>query len=193
MYRKTRAILRAMAVVLLAGGALNATLVPQLSFEQLTDASEMVVAGTVSRSWGAWDADHKYIWTHYELAVDSALKGSPGATVEFAEPGGSANGSTMAIAGSVLYAAGDRVTVFLARMPNGYLRTSGWAQGKYVLDSEGRLHSSAMAGAELAVPQTARGTSVAAGATPVRMLDGMSLSSLRAMVTARVRATGRAK
>ena len=111
-----------------------ATTLPRLSFEELTDTSDLVVSGRITRAVAAWDNDRKYIWTHYELSVASAQKGTPGTTVDFAEPGGAIDGVAMTIPGSVVYEPGERVLVFLQRMPNGYLRTTGWGQGKYKID-----------------------------------------------------------
>jgi hypothetical protein len=162
--------------------SLFATLVPSLSFEQLTDTSELIVNGTVTRSWTAWDSEHKYIWTHYDLKVTSVLKGSPAATVELAEPGGSLDGKTMIIAGTVNYAVGENVVAFLSRMPNGYLRTTGWAQGRYAVDAAGRIHSSAALGAETIDAKTpSTGSSL-------RTLEGTSLSDLGTRIAARLAA-----
>ena len=113
---------------------------PRLSFNEMTDSSELVVSGTVTRTWADWDPDHKYIWTHYELAVSATHKGAAGQTVDIAEPGGQVNGMGMSISGATGYAVGEKVLVFLSRMPNGYLRTAGFGQGKYVIDSAGHLH-----------------------------------------------------
>ena len=118
---------------------------PQLSFSQMTGSSEVVVSGTVTRTWADWDPDHKYIWTHYELAVSATHKGAAGQTVDIAEPGGQVNGMGMSISGATGYAVGEKVLVFLSRMPNGYLRTAGFGQGKYVVDSAGRLHGAVRA------------------------------------------------
>lgn len=144
----------------------SATLIPRLSFEQLTDASELILSGRITAAWAAWDEDHKYIWTHYNLSVASSLKGTAATVVEFAEPGGALAGRVMSIAGSVSYALGDDMVVFLSRMPNGYLRTTGWAQGKYALDARGRLH----------------------GEASLQTLEGMSLTELRQRVSSRARA-----
>jgi len=168
------------AVLLLCAGA-SATIVPQVSFEELTDSSEFIASGRISRSWAAWDSSHKYIWTHYELTVAAAWKGA-GRAVEFAEPGGSVGGEATMIAGAVTYAVGDRVVVFLKRMPNGYLRTTGWAQGKYDVDAGGRLHgAAALGGAEIV--QSGSG---AAGSS-LRTLEGMTESELGQRVAARLR------
>lgn len=159
--------------MLLAGTA-SATLVPRISFEALTDASELIVSGHVTRSWTAWDSEHKYIWTHYELAATSAYKGvaATGSLVEFAEPGGALDGKVMMIEGAVNYGPGDQVVVFLSRMPNRYLRTTGWAQGKYEVDTAGRLHGSAALGDAL------------------RSLEGMNVTELRQRIAARLRPAG---
>src|SRR5882762_8579323 len=79
----------------------GATSVPALSFEELTDHSQLIVAGEVTRTWTAWDANHKFIWTHHELNVASAQKGAAGSTVVVSEPGGVVGDRGMAIAGSV--------------------------------------------------------------------------------------------
>jgi hypothetical protein len=153
------------ALVIVLSSALNATTIPRLTFEQLSDASELIVSGRVTDSWTAWDSDHKYIWTHYRLSVTDAAKGARVSSVEFAEPGGAVGASTMAIVGTVTYGVGDRVAIFLARMPNGYLRTTGWAQGKYAIDASGRLHGSA--------------------ALSLSTLEGMSFAELKQRTAAR--------
>ncbi len=163
----------------------GATSVPRLSFEQLTDKSEIVVAGQINRSWADWDTEHKYIWTHYELAVSTALKGNPGATVVLSEPGGVVGPRGMSVAGSVVYNPGDQVLVFLQRMPNGYLRTTGWGQGKYLLDKDSHLYAMA----SLVETVDAKGRPAA----KTFSLDGMTVAQVRTMVAARIQTQGRAK
>ncbi len=158
----------------------RATSVARLSFEELTDQSELVVSGQINRSWAEWDAEHKYIWTRYELSVSGAtLKGNAASSVVFSEPGGIVGDKGMSIAGAVGYQHGENVVVFLQRMPNGYLRTAGWSQGKFRVDQDGKLHGDASAvGLEL-VGANAR------AATPLRSLEGLSVAQLRGMVAAR--------
>jgi len=170
------------AIVLFAGLA-GATLIPGVSFETLTDSSEIVVSGRIARSWAAWDPAHKYIWTHYELITTAALKGGAFSKVEFAEPGGELDGKIMSIAETVTYAPGENVVVFLSRMPNGYLRTTGWAQGKYSVDATGKLHAAAYG--DGIMPQIGH-----AHGTPLATLEGISISELRQRVGARIRTAG---
>ena len=166
----------------LAGPA-SATSVPHLSFEDLVDQSELIVSGQVTRSWAAWDSEHKYIWTHSEVAVSGAQKGNPGATVIISEPGGILGDRGMAIAGAVGYAPGENVLTFLQRMPNGYLRTTGWGQGKYLVDAHGRLHGGeSLKGIELLQAGKTQAT-----ATSLKSLEGMGLTDLSTRIAARIR------
>jgi hypothetical protein len=164
----------------------SATSIARLSFEELTDQSELVVSGQINRSWADWDAEHKYIWTHYELGVSGALKGSAGSTVVLSEPGGTVGLVAQSIAGTVSYYSGETVLVFLKRMPNGYWRTTGWSQGKFTIDKAGMVHPEASAGGLEIVDSKGRDT-----ATPLRSLDGISVAQLRGLVAARLQ--GRAK
>lgn len=164
----------------------GATSVPSLSFEQLTDRSELIVTGQIARTWTDWDSAHKFIWTHYELTVSAAQKGSPGSTVVLSEPGGVVGIHGMAIAGAVTYQPGERVLVFLERMPNGYLRTTGWSQGKFDVDNAGRLHAELSLG-QLEIVSTQKEPA----GTPLRALDGMTVQELRARIAARLKSQGR--
>ena len=172
--------------VLLAATA-GATSVPSLTFEELTDQSELVVSGQITHSWSDWDTDRKFIWTHHELVVSGTHKGAAGSTVIVSEPGGVVGDRGMAIAGSVAYRPGEQVAVFLQRMPNGYLRTTGWGQGKYTVDSAGRIHPEGSSqGLEL-VPAD-QGIKSATRGTALRTLDGINVTDLRARIVAHVTA-----
>jgi hypothetical protein len=163
----------------------GATVVGRLSFEELVDTSDLIVSGRITRAWAAWDTNHKYIWTHYEVFVKSALKGAPGSTVEMAEPGGALDGVVIGIAGTVVYTPGENVLVFLQRMPNGYLRTTGWGQGRFLVDANGRIHAdSILRGLEIIDTRTPLPASM-----PLTTLDGMSLNDLSVRIAARTRST----
>ncbi len=97
------------------------------------------------------------------------------------EPGGVVGTQGMTIAGAVVYQPGDHVLVFLQRMPNGYLRTTGWSQGKYIVDDAGRLHAeTSLRGLDVVTAKTGL-----AAASP-RTLDGMTVTDLRARISARL-------
>ena len=149
----------------------GATSVEQLSFEELIDHSNLIVSGQVTRAWADWDSEHKFIWTHYEVAVSATHKGTPGSTVVISEAGGVVGDRGMSIAGTISYQPGEKILVFLTRVPNGYLRTTGWSQGKYTVDDKGTLH---------AASSLRPGTSIAA-------LEGMSAAELHTRVANRLR------
>ncbi len=165
-----------------------ATDLPKLSFNQLTDDSEVVVTGQVTRTWASWDSDHKYIWTHYELAVSATHKGSAGQTVDIAEPGGQLDGMGISISGATGYRVGESVLVFLSRMQNGYLRTAGFGQGKYEVDSKGVVHGSAILKTDAIV--TPAKTAAMSTAAAIRSLEGLTVGQVGQLVGARVRTRG---
>lgn len=184
MCRASCPLKRAAVLGILLFPAAFPTTLPQLSFEELTDRSDLVVSGTVNRTWSAWDANHKYIWTHHVIAVSGRLKGAASSTVEVAEPGGVVEGTGMTIAGSVRYQPGENVVIFAQKMPNGFLRTTGWGQGKYTVDKKGSLHAdSALRDTDLTNTLPSVGQT-----TPLRTLDGMNLRDFAARVSNRVQA-----
>jgi hypothetical protein len=163
-------------IALSLASTLGATTVPSMSFEELVDQSDLVVSGQVTRAWSDWDAEHKYIWTHYEIAVSDTAKGASALTVMVSEPGGVVGDRGFLVAGSVTYAVGENVAVFARKVPNGYLRTTGWSQGKYQIDGSGRLHATAQS--EIVPNLQATGTSL-------HTLNGITLQTLRSRVATR--------
>src|ERR1035437_99747 len=127
---------------LAALGALvcGATIVPRLSLEEMVAHSDVIVSGWVVRTWAAWDGQHRFIWTHSEIMVGDVVKGRRMERVVVSEPGGVVDGFGMQIAGTHRYSLGERVMVFLGRMPNGYLRTTGMGQGKLSISTNGSVH-----------------------------------------------------
>jgi hypothetical protein len=67
-------------------------------------------------------------------------------------------------------------------VPNGYLRTTGWGQGKYTVDEKNILHASA----SLRSIEIVQGKGTATG-TPIRTLEGMSSAELHNRIAARLR------
>ena len=131
---------RSLAVSVLVAFAARAAVAPPLSLEAVTDRSPLIVEGHVAHSWAAWDPHHRYIWTHYEVQVSDAMRGSV-ATVTVSEPGGSIDGINQAFSGSIGYSPGEHVVLFLFRTPIGYWRTTGGSQGKFTVRNNGLVHS----------------------------------------------------
>ena len=185
-FSKKGLLLAGLCVAALAPLA-QATTLQRLTFEELTDSSDMIVTGKVTRTWTAWDASRHYIWTHYEVEVASTQKGAPATTVQLSEPGGTAEGMSMTIAGTSKYNVGEEVLLFLNKMPNGMTRTTGWGQGKYTVDAQGKLHADmALRGVEYVDVKTG-----ATGVQPLATLEGLTLQEAGLRVAARLRTTQR--
>ena len=122
--------MRNLFTLLLAAVALQGAVAPRYTLEELTSRSEIIVHGRIGASRAAWDAQHKYIWTHYDVSVIENLRGARVAAITVSEPGGSLDGVNQLFSGATAYAPGEEVVLYLYRTPIGYLRTVGGPQGK---------------------------------------------------------------
>ena len=159
-------MMNAMRLFMFVAGVLAAAyaaVAPRVTAEELAAQSERIVHGAVTRSWTAWDSEHKYIWTHYEVAVAEILRGPIAATITVSEPGGSLDGVNMGTSGTLPFAVGEDTVLFLYRTPIGYWRTVGGPQGKYTVSAQGRVRTDSR-GVAYAEPAggTRPGTSLAA-------------------------------
>lgn len=165
--------------------SLPATLVPRMSLEEIVDASESIVHGTVVKTWPAWDDDHKYIWTHYEVQVADHLKGVPSATIVISEPGGTVGDTALQVAGAPRYETGEEVVLFVARTPLGYLRTCGWGQGKFRVVRSGQSGKATVRagakGMQLVERPSGEQNTLTKG-TPLGAVDGLELDQFKARV-----------
>ena len=157
----------------------SATQVPRLSFEQVVQQANQIVTGKVVRSWTAWGPSHEFLWTHYEVKVESVAKGRATAAVTVSEPGGVLDGRGMEVAGAVHYEIGERVLLFLQQTPVGYNRTVGWQQGKYTVTADG-LVQGATGDARIVDLKGAAASTVRA--------DGSTLAQMQTRIAAQVRA-----
>src|SRR6185503_13446341 len=71
----------------LAARDAGATSLAALSTEQLTDASDAIVKGTVGSVWTEFD-DAGKCWTRAQVDVERTFKGAPGPQVVVSQPGG---------------------------------------------------------------------------------------------------------
>jgi hypothetical protein len=153
-----------------------AATMPRFSLEELVSRSEIIAQAQVVSSWPAWDAQHKYIWTHYQMRITDAIRGNV-KTVVVSEPGGTLDGVSQAFSGMNAWTPGDNVVLFLHHVPNGYLRVTGGEQGDARITADGRVRMSAVG-----VMNTA------SAGTDLRHLSGIALQDFKA----RVRATAAA-
>ena len=171
-----RTPLAAIVVFLLAAAALEASLIPRFSLEELVSRSEVIAQARVMESWSAWDSEHRFIWSHYRMKVTDPIRGGRSTTLVVSEPGGTVDGVSQAVTGVNAWRPGDDVIVFLHHVPNGFLRTTGGPQGNARIAADGRV---LLAGGG-ALVGTATGTDL-------RQLSGLSLDEFKSRLRTEVR------
>ena len=166
---------RAILGLAIGAGSVAGAVFPRVTAEELTSQAQVIVEGSVVRSWAAWDSEHKYIWTHYEVSVADQIRGTRSATVTVSEPGGSLEGVNQQFSGALSYSLGENAVLFLYKTPIGYWRTVGGPQGKFTVDRQGRVHGNPQANTFVEIPGRAAGTSLAT-------LNGLPVRDFKARV-----------
>ena len=122
-----------LAFGLTASTTANATSLVKLSTEQLTDASDYIVRGTVQAITASTDA-RGHIWTHVTINVEERLKGPLGLqslTVDI--QGGTLGAQTTVVPLSPRFAIGESVVTFAETLESGITSVTGMMQGKYTV------------------------------------------------------------
>lgn len=124
-------------LVLVAAAALSApasaTTLARLSVEQMVDASDFVVRGTVQEVWSERDASG-HIWTRALVDVAENLKNQAPPELVVEAPGGEYDGAVQEIALAPRYSVGEEVVLFVDRKKEpGHFGTVALAAGKYTV------------------------------------------------------------
>ena len=128
--KSARILINVCTLLCLTAAAASAAVVQPKNLTEMTRDADVVVLGTVTRQWSAWDTGKQFIWTHIEISVQEMWKGPNQNRVILSEIGGMVDGIGMAAAGVPTYETGSRVVVFARRMPTGILRTASLSLGK---------------------------------------------------------------
>jgi hypothetical protein len=103
----------------------------QLSTEQLTTGSDVVVVGKVAEMKSSWTPDRSRIVTTVSISVDEQLKGAAsGSTLAVVVPGGEVDGVGEWYSHSARFRRDEEVVVFARKDKEGTLRIAGGSQGK---------------------------------------------------------------
>jgi hypothetical protein len=135
---------RSLGVALAAGAIVwsddsHATSMVELTTQQLTDASNVIVIGTVTEVWTEPDGERR-VWTRAQIEVDEVLKGDRDIdAVVVDQIGGAFAGKTVAVHGSARFSRQERVMVFLEELDSGHLAPVGMFQGKYTVQIDPRV------------------------------------------------------
>lgn len=115
----------------LVTAASGTTFLP-LSDRELLDRSDAVVIGTVGEVTYRTTATGSIV-TDSQLRLEEVIKGDVvvSQTLTITEAGGSVGGRRMIVDGGAVYAPGQRVLVFLKRLPDGGWYTSSMSRGQF--------------------------------------------------------------
>jgi hypothetical protein len=99
------------------------------SLEQLSQEADLILLGTVTKQVSEWNNQGTAIHTDVTVAVEEAIKGSPGGEVTFRVAGGIVGDTGMRTSTDPAFQEGEQVVIFLntAVVP---ARVAGHLQGK---------------------------------------------------------------
>jgi hypothetical protein len=122
----------------------GATVVLPASLRDIVDGSELIVRGRVLDVRSEMTASRRSIHTFVTVAVDDALKGSPGRTVIFRVPNGQVGRYRRVVVGAPEFTAGEEVVVFLHGMPPAIPTLFGLSQGVYRVPAQDPVRRAAV-------------------------------------------------
>ena len=115
-----------------------ATVLVPTDLAELSREARLIARGRVVHTEGVWTGDWRSIETVVTLAIDVALKGEAGATVQFRVPGGQFGRYRRVFLGAPVFPLGQHVVVFLGGS-SGPPHLLGLGQGVFrVVAADGR-------------------------------------------------------
>jgi hypothetical protein len=123
-----------MALMLAFLGPLaQATTLTELSVEQMTDASDLIVRGTVTQVFTELD-ERGNVWTRAQVEVSEVLKGDTDTRAVLVDQMGGVHGNSYSvIRWSPRFSKGEEAVFFLETLRSGKTSIVGWYQGKFTL------------------------------------------------------------
>lgn len=109
---------------------LTASTLQRLSLTDMIQKSTMIVRGTLQPGSTA-ALRGAIIYTHFQLSVTTAYKGTPRQTIDVAVPGGVLNGMQQPVSGAPMLAAGQDYVFFLWTSKSGLTQVIGLSQGLF--------------------------------------------------------------
>ena len=111
----------------------HATTFADLSIEQMTDAANMVIRGTVLETWSEMD-EYERIWTRTRVRVTTVYKGADvPAEVVADQMGGTYRGVTLDVPGRAWFSADEDVVLFLNSHESGRVGVIQKNLGKFLI------------------------------------------------------------
>lgn len=120
----------------------QATVVVELTRQQLVDRSDLVVRATVVSQASAWSEDHTRMLTRTQLRVEESYKGQGFGELTLQQLGGAVDGVESHIAGDGVLQQGHQYVLFLRRQ-NGLVFLTALSLAVYEVEA-GRGNGAAM-------------------------------------------------
>lgn len=130
--RQAWALLTTLCVTIAAPTAASATVVLELSRDQLVERADLIVRAKVLSQSYRWSEDHKQILTLSELAVSSYLKGAGPSSLTLRQLGGVMGELRSKIAGDAHLEVGQELVLFL-KAGEGVVYLSALSQSAFVI------------------------------------------------------------
>lgn len=111
------------------------TTLQQLSMDDMIRKSTVIVRGAVQHTSAS--ARGGIIYTHFNVVVAEQWKGPKAAQLDFAVPGGTANGTHQSFAGAPNLTDGKQYVLFLWTSRSGLTQVIGLSQGLFVVVPDG--------------------------------------------------------
>src|ERR1700683_5091627 len=129
-----------MAVSAACLASLPASTLQRLSLADMIQKSTMIVRGTIQPGSSAAFRG-PIIYTHFQLSVETAYKGTPGQVIDVAVPGGAVNAIQQPVAGAPLLVPLQDYVFFLWTSKSGLTQVIGLSQGLFnvTTNAQGQL------------------------------------------------------
>jgi hypothetical protein len=125
--------MRKLIIAVVAAACLSplpAATLQRLSLTDMIQKSTMIVRGTIQPGSSA-ALRGALIYTHYQLSITTAYKGTPGQALDVAVPGGVLNGMQQPVAGAPMLVPGQDYVFFLWASKSGLTQLIGLSQGLF--------------------------------------------------------------
>ena len=114
----------------------SASKVVHVTAAQMAENSALVVAGRVSGVESYWNEGRTKIFTRTTVTFDETYKGGHRPVGELIQLGGTVDNVRVNVEGSLKWAGGEEVLLFLEPYGAGTYQVSGLSQGKYLIERD---------------------------------------------------------
>lgn len=109
----------------------NATSMVELSIDQLIDASEEIVKGTVVATWTERDPKTQMLWTHAQIEIEESFRGDAKEILIIEQPGGTWGSTDLVVEGIARFSEGETGYFFVEYLASDRYVPVGMFQGKF--------------------------------------------------------------